>query len=339
MDRGRADLPVRDEMDPYVDVRGLEGHIIDTPKAMAYPDCTVRSFINGHASGRLRRLYRLEHKGMIAFCDAQDIVPIMLVQRLDVRRIRTQAVFGDDALAVWVVLAQCDNQACGGMAFTIIVVRPIVLPDRFRHQGNHGTPVGMDERGAHHLRRIGDRTVAMHRVHTRGTVNGRGGTIPRAIEGSEVVAIKKHHLFQRLATLEWPKDALEHRAEPLGGEGIKSLAHVGVARDTLNPLDGVPIALSALLITRQERGRFERKHGKGRHERIGQGNVDTRTARGGDIGKAATDYVQECISREMLPYAWRHDGHGTPRHEHSTIVPVRGHSRINVYERPGHRTP
>ena len=64
------------------------------------------------------------------------------------------------------VLAQFDDKAFGGVAFTIIFVRPIILPDRFRHQGNHGTHVGMDDRCAQHLMRIRDRTVTMHRVQT-----------------------------------------------------------------------------------------------------------------------------------------------------------------------------
>jgi hypothetical protein len=57
------------------------------------------------------------------------------------------------------------------------------LPDRFRPQGNHGTHVWVDDRGAQQLMRLCDRTVTMHRVQTRGTVNGRGGKIPCAIEG------------------------------------------------------------------------------------------------------------------------------------------------------------
>src|SRR5258705_3691864 len=129
---------------------------------------------------------------------------------------RTQAVFGDDALEVRVVLAQFDDKPFGGIAFAIIFVRPVVLPDRFRHQGNHGTHVWMDDRGPQHLMRIRDRTVTMPRVQTRGTVNGWGGKIPRAIEGQEVVAIENPHLFKRLATLELSKDAREHWAEPLG---------------------------------------------------------------------------------------------------------------------------
>ena len=82
------------------------------------------------------------------------------------------------------------------------------------------------------------------------------------------MAIKECHRFQRLAALELPKDARESRAEPLGGDGVKDLAHVSVARDPLNSVDGVQIALDPLLVKGQERGRFEGKHRELCHQRI-----------------------------------------------------------------------
>jgi hypothetical protein len=82
------------------------------------------------------------------------------------------------------------------------------------------------------------------------------------------MAIQKRHGFKRLAALELPKDAREYWAEPLGGDGIKYLAHVCVARDTLDPVDGLQIVLGALLVKGEERGRFEGKHSEGGHEDI-----------------------------------------------------------------------
>ena len=64
---------------------------------------------------------------MIAFFDPEDIVQTVAVQGLDVRSIGTQAVFGDDELEMRVILAQLGDKAFGGIAFTIIFVRPIVL--------------------------------------------------------------------------------------------------------------------------------------------------------------------------------------------------------------------
>ena len=48
------------------------------------------------------------------------------------------------------------------------------------------------------------------------------------------MSIKKHHRFKGLATLELPKDTLEQRAEHLGGDRVKDLVPVRVARDPLN---------------------------------------------------------------------------------------------------------
>ena len=119
---------------------------------------------------------------MIACFDPEDIVQSVVVQGLDVRSIGTQAVFGDDELEMRVILAQFDDKSFGGIPFTIIFARPIMLPDRFRHEGNHRTHIWMDDRCTQHLMRIRDRTVAMDLVQTRGTVNRLGGKIPRPIE-------------------------------------------------------------------------------------------------------------------------------------------------------------
>jgi hypothetical protein len=66
------------------------------------------------------------------------------------------------------------------------------------------------------------------------------------------VAIKKRHRFKSLAALELPKDAREHSTEPLGGDRVKDFAHMRVARDPLNAVDGVQIALGSLLVKGEE---------------------------------------------------------------------------------------
>ena len=82
------------------------------------------------------------------------------------------------------------------------------------------------------------------------------------------MAVEELHRFERLATLKLPKDACEYRAEHLGGDQVQDFAHMRVARDPLNAVDGMQIALGPLLVKGEERGRFEGKHGKRRHEGI-----------------------------------------------------------------------
>ena len=127
----------------------------------------------------------------------------------------------------------------------------------------------MNNRCTQHLLKIGDRTIAVDFVQTRCAVNGLGGKIFCPIERQSIVSIKKRHRFKGLATLELSKDALEQRADHLGGDRVKDCAHMRVARDPLTAVDGVQIALGPFLVKGEERGRFEGKHGKGRHERIG----------------------------------------------------------------------
>ena len=146
-------------------------------------------------------------------------------------------------------------------------------------------------------------------------MNRLGRKIPRAIQGQEIMAIKKCHRFKRLATLELPQDALEHGAEPLGGDRVKDFAHARVTRDPLNAVDGVQIPLSPFLVKSQERGRFEGEHGKGRHERIRSGNLGLANTVIWQAGKAAVHQAKERIGGQMLTYLRRDDGHGKPRHE------------------------
>ena len=92
---------------------------------------------------------------MITFFDPKEIVQIIMFQCLDVGRIRTQAVFGDDELEVRMILAQLGHQALGGITFTIILRRSIMVGNRLWHERNDGPLVRVDDRGAQHLVIIG----------------------------------------------------------------------------------------------------------------------------------------------------------------------------------------
>ena len=59
------------------------------------------------------------------------------------------------------ILTQLGHKAFGRIAFAIILVRPITVDNRLRHERNDGPLVWMDERGTQHLMRIGDRPIAM----------------------------------------------------------------------------------------------------------------------------------------------------------------------------------
>jgi hypothetical protein len=136
-----------------------------------------------HAPSVFGHLHLLEQIGMIAFFNPEDIVTIVIMEGLDMGRIGTQAIFGDDEFEMRVILPQLGNETFGRIAFTIVFGRTILFDNRLGHQRNHFTLVRMDKRRAQHLVSIGDRTVAVDLVQARGTVNRWGGKIPRAIEG------------------------------------------------------------------------------------------------------------------------------------------------------------
>jgi hypothetical protein len=98
---------------------------------------------------------------MVAFFDAEHIMQVVLLQDLHVWGIRTQAVFGDDQFQVRVVLAQLGDQTLGRMAFTIVVLRAIVLDNRFGHQRNHFVLIGVNESRPQHLVAVGHGAVSL----------------------------------------------------------------------------------------------------------------------------------------------------------------------------------
>src|SRR5713101_9957085 len=135
-------------------MRLIERYVIDKAKAMDNPCGAVVSLIIGNTSGVLRCLYLLEQIGMVAFFDAEKIAKIVGLEGLDMLGIGTQTVFGDDELEVWVVLVQLGHKTFGGIAFTIIFGRPILLHNRFRRQWNHCAHVRMNNRCTQHLMKI-----------------------------------------------------------------------------------------------------------------------------------------------------------------------------------------
>src|SRR2546426_226870 len=76
-----------------------------------------------------------------------------------------------------------ERDSFGGIALTIVFLGAILFDNRFGHQGNHFAPIRMNEGGAQHLMRIGDRPVTVMLFETRRTMNLCGGKIPGAIEG------------------------------------------------------------------------------------------------------------------------------------------------------------
>src|SRR5882724_12144077 len=271
---------------------------------------------------------------MVAFFDTQNIVQLMVLQCPEVGRIGTQAVFRDDQVKVRVILTQLRHKPFGSIAFAIILRRAIVFHDRFGHEGNHFPEIRMDDCRPQHLMIIRDLArLAMDLFQTRRTVNRLGGEIAGAIERQEVAAIEEHDRLQRFASLQLGKHALEHGADKLGGYRIEDFSHLGVARHVLNAVDRPPSALCSSLIKRQQRGRFQRKHGKTGHESVRQRNISTGRTLIQDVSKTFSNEAKESICGQVLPSFWRNRVHGQSRHEDIKWFTREGHFRTHVYEK------
>src|SRR4029077_14532412 len=121
-----------------------------------------------------------------------------------------------------------------------------------------------------------------------------------AIERQEIMAIKERHRFKRFAALQLPEDALEHETERLRRNRIEYLAHLRIARNAPDAVDGAQIALCPVLINGEQRRRLEGKHGESRHERIGEGNLCLGRAMIREVGEAGSNHLKERIGGEML---------------------------------------
>src|SRR6516225_8900869 len=151
-----AALPVLDAIDPHVCSRAIERHVVDKAKPMHQPSSAVMPLIVGDAPRCFGRLYLLEQIGVITLFDTENVVTPVVVQGLDVGRIGTQGVFGDDKLEMRMILAQLGDEAFGSIALAIVFLRTVLLHNRLRHQWNHFMKIRMDDRRAQYLVIIGD---------------------------------------------------------------------------------------------------------------------------------------------------------------------------------------
>src|SRR5713101_7197529 len=129
-------LPALQEVDPEVHIGLIERHITDKPKPMAQTCLGVIPIIIGDAPSLLGRRYMLEQGSMVPYFDTQNIMEVVILQKLDMGSVGTQAVLGDDHLEVGVVLAQLRDEAFGGIALTIVFLGAVLLDNRLGHQRN-----------------------------------------------------------------------------------------------------------------------------------------------------------------------------------------------------------
>jgi hypothetical protein len=305
-------LPALDDIDPKGSIGGMERHLTDKTKPMVKPAVMVCTLIIGHATRSLGLSHLLEQKCVVPLLHSQNVMHVMLVKRLHMRGIRTQAVFGDDHLEVGVIPAKLGDETLGGVALAIIFLGAVLFDNGLRHAGNDFALIGVDERGTQQLMGRGDGAIAVVFFQARVAVHLCGGKRARAIEGEKVVPLDQDHLFQGFATLKLAKNRPEGGSQVVGLDGIAYLAHRGLTWHPSNAVNALYIVLGAFFVTGEQRGGFEGEQGKGGHEGITQWDPGIAFAMLRKLTKDVLNRAQQGISTEMSSHFGHHEAHSPP---------------------------
>ena len=83
-------------------------------------------------------------------------------------------------------------------------------------------------------------------------------------------------LFQHLGALQTTEDLEKRGSQARGIDGIEDGPHLRIGRDMLDAIDRaeVVVGVAATEVERQQGRVFEREHGEGRHQDIGQGDFN-----------------------------------------------------------------
>lgn len=176
-------LPALDEIDPKFRIGGIEWHVRDETEPMVHPALAVFTLIIGHTTRSLGLSDLLEQKRVVPLFYPQDVTHVVLLQGLNMRGIRTEAIFGDDHLEMGVIPTKFADETLGRVALAIIFLGAILLDNGLRHQGNDFALVRVNKGRAQHLVGISDSAISVVLFQTRVAVNRFGGKIARAIEG------------------------------------------------------------------------------------------------------------------------------------------------------------
>ena len=90
----------------------------------------IFTIIVSHTTGSLGLSHSLEQKRVVAFFYPQDVTHVVLLQGLNMRGIRTEAIFGDDHLEMGVILTKLADETLGGVAPVNVHDRDIVDDER-----------------------------------------------------------------------------------------------------------------------------------------------------------------------------------------------------------------
>jgi hypothetical protein len=132
-----VNLPIFKDIHQQTLIGLVERHLIDTMKEVQFfriLGIIILKF--GCFSLKGRFVNPVEQKLMVPWLDPQDETKIKPLEILNMRRITTEGIFGDNDPEVGVLPPQCLIETAGCVALTIIFVGTILAGDHFGKRGS-----------------------------------------------------------------------------------------------------------------------------------------------------------------------------------------------------------
>ena len=227
-----------------------------------------------------------------------------------------EGVFDDDDRQVGMLLAKPFQPAAGGIPLAVVLGLAVLLDDRLGCQRDDFLEVGMDQGGPQQLMGIGDAAVAMVLFQTGGTMDIGGGEIGGAVQRQQVMVVQIDEAFEHLAALQAPEDLAERGPQVRRIDRIQDVPHLRVAGDAVDPIEGAEVVLGVVAaVVEGQQGRvFEREHGKGRHQGIGQGDFNLVRPQVRKRGETGAERPEKGVGGEVLPCFTESKSHCEPLH-------------------------
>ncbi len=128
---------------------------------------------------------------MIPRLGRHDEAHLVVTAGADQGGVGGQAVAGGDDLHLRVISAKAGDQSLGGVAFTVVLLGPVAVANRFGHQGNDFGMVRMRQDGCQELVVVRDAAVAVVFDQAVGAVDRLGAEVFGAVKGQQVVPLVK----------------------------------------------------------------------------------------------------------------------------------------------------
>jgi hypothetical protein len=126
---------------------------------------------------------------------------------------------------------------------------------------------------------------------------------------------------------------------PNGDVHLPVVTHADIAGHLPDAVDVLQVAFFALIVKGQQRGQFERKPGKGGHERVGHWNLGRARAMIGDGAKARSQSAKQRIRGQVFAHSRSPGRHRILRcQKGNNRVGSAAHYGMKVYERPNEKS-